>query len=446
AQRRGPGPGRPHGPDRRRAAGRVQRPDGRRPGGLPDQVPQDGPGPVRVLPGQRLPVLRRHGGAVRGGRRAVGERGRRPGVDPGRPARRELRHLPGPHRPAGLRRQRLRRGLPGALDLGPAPVRGQPGPAVLAEGAAGRDHRRAGGDLRPGVRGPGAPLRRRRGRHRVGAHPGQRRGRGAGRAAPGQAADPVRAAGVGDRGGVLPPPVRRPGRRAPAARRRAGRAAGGLPGLPGDHPRAAQGQPRHLRRAGRGGEGRLRHRQRGAAGVQRAHRGLQPGPGQRRGAHREAGQRRGREPGGPGAGDPGRLRARRAPHGAVPAGAAGARRPVPGLDHDPRPRLRGQRVLPLRAGPGVGRADRAGGHGRAGRPARPGHREDPLRRRRRVRRGAGRRQRGAGGGGRGRRRRRRAGRGPARVRPRVRRPHPGRPPAVRGRLPRRRLQRGRAGL
>ena len=37
-----------------------------------------------------------------------------------------------------LRRQRLRRGLPRAVHVGPAPVRGQPGPDVLAEGAAGR--------------------------------------------------------------------------------------------------------------------------------------------------------------------------------------------------------------------------------------------------------------------------------------------------------------------
>ena len=41
-----------------------------------------------------------------------------------------------------LRRQRLRRGLPRPLDLGPATFRGEPGPAGLAQGAAGRCDRR----------------------------------------------------------------------------------------------------------------------------------------------------------------------------------------------------------------------------------------------------------------------------------------------------------------
>ena len=61
-----------------------------------------------------------------------------PGLDPGRPARREFRHLPGQRRVACLRRQRLRRGLSRALHLGPEAVRREPGLARLAEGTAGR--------------------------------------------------------------------------------------------------------------------------------------------------------------------------------------------------------------------------------------------------------------------------------------------------------------------
>ena len=57
----------------------------------------------------------------------------RPDLDPRRPARRELRHLPQRRRPAGLRRQRLRRGLPRPLHLGPAAVR-----RLAGAGRAGR--------------------------------------------------------------------------------------------------------------------------------------------------------------------------------------------------------------------------------------------------------------------------------------------------------------------
>ena len=89
-------------------------------------------------------------GPVRRRRRRLGRRrGRAPGLDPGRPARRELRHLPRRRRPAGLRRQRLRRGLRRALDLGPVPVLCLARPAGLAEGPARREHRRPGRDLRP---------------------------------------------------------------------------------------------------------------------------------------------------------------------------------------------------------------------------------------------------------------------------------------------------------
>ena len=67
----------------------------------------------------------------------VRDRGQRPHLDPRRPARRELRHLPQRRRAAGLRRQRLRRGLPRALHLGPPAVRRLAGAGRLAEGAAG---------------------------------------------------------------------------------------------------------------------------------------------------------------------------------------------------------------------------------------------------------------------------------------------------------------------
>ena len=59
-----------------------------------------------------------------------------PDLDPRRPARGELRHLSQLRRPAGLRRQRLRRGLSRPLHVGPDAVRGQPRADRLAEGAA----------------------------------------------------------------------------------------------------------------------------------------------------------------------------------------------------------------------------------------------------------------------------------------------------------------------
>ena len=49
--------------DRRRTRRRLRGPDRGRPARLPAQVPQDGAGPVLVLPRQRLPVLRRRGRA-----------------------------------------------------------------------------------------------------------------------------------------------------------------------------------------------------------------------------------------------------------------------------------------------------------------------------------------------------------------------------------------------
>ena len=83
-----------------------------------------------------------------------------------------------------------------------------------------------------------------------------------------------------------------------------------------------------LRRARRGREVRLRDRQRRAPGVQRAGRGLQPGPRQRRRALDEAGQRAGAEPVRRLARDRRLLRARGPAHRGQPAGAAGAHRPA----------------------------------------------------------------------------------------------------------------------
>ena len=75
----------------------------------------------------------------------------------------------------------------------------------------------------------------------------------------------------------------------------------------------------------------------------------------------------------------------RAPHGAVPARAAGARRPAAGLDRPGRRRLRGQRGVPVRGRPGLVRAHRAGRDRAGGRLPGPGDREGALRRRLRRR-------------------------------------------------------------
>ena len=118
--------------------------------------------------------LRRDGGPL-------GRRADQPGLDPGRPPRRELRHLHGRRGRAGLRRQRLRRGLPRALHLGPAPVRRQRGAAGVAEGPA---RRRRSTQLVATVPAvlcrPGASFRRERPRPRVGAAARHRRRSGAG--------------------------------------------------------------------------------------------------------------------------------------------------------------------------------------------------------------------------------------------------------------------------
>ena len=94
---------------------------------------------------------------------------------------------------------------------------------------------------------------------------------------------------------VRPQASRRP--RSPSPRRRRARPCGS--GLRAVHRVDPGGQAlpgRHLRDQGRRRAQRVRHRQRGAARVLRAHRGLQPGAGQRRGALDEARQRRGPVP------------------------------------------------------------------------------------------------------------------------------------------------------
>ena len=115
----------------------------------------------------------------------VGRRARAGDLDPRRPARRELRHLPELQRPARLRHQRLRRGLHRPLHLGPAALRRQPGAARLAEGAARGRHRLPDPPLRARLPRPGRPLRRKHGRgRRLRAAPRQHRragARGAGR-------------------------------------------------------------------------------------------------------------------------------------------------------------------------------------------------------------------------------------------------------------------------
>ena len=119
--------------------------------------------------GSRVPVLRgRHRGRGRLRRRA-----QRPDLGPRRPARGELRHLPELRRPAGLRRQRLRRGLRRPVHVGPAAVRRLPGAAGLAEGAARRGRPAADRQVPPRLPVPGRRLPQERGRRRLRAAPRQ---------------------------------------------------------------------------------------------------------------------------------------------------------------------------------------------------------------------------------------------------------------------------------
>ena len=101
--------------DRRRPGRGVLRPDGGRRRRLPDQVPQDGGRSVRLLPGQRLPVLRRHGDAWRTA--WCDERTSRVWIQGDLHAENFGTYMDS-DRPDRVRRQRLRRGLPRARRAG----------------------------------------------------------------------------------------------------------------------------------------------------------------------------------------------------------------------------------------------------------------------------------------------------------------------------------------
>ena len=269
-----------------------------------------------------------------------------PRVDPGRPARRELRHLHGLGRDPRVRRQRLRRGLPRALHLGPAADGGQPGPAGLRQGAVGRGDRADDRVLCAVVRGSGAGVRQRRSRQRVPAHPGEHRGRAARRAPAGATRDARGAAGGDHDGGGGGAALLLRAGRAAARGRRAGLGRGGVRGVSGHDPRGQAPAQRVVCGQGRGGAGRIRDRLGRAAGVQPAGRGPHAGAGERRRALDEAGQRRGRFPRGGRRLDSRLLRAPGPPDGGVPARAAGACGPVAGM------------VLAGRGGPGGRRRSR----------------------------------------------------------------------------------------
>ena len=83
------------------------------------------------------------------------------------------------------------------------------------------------------------------------------------------------------------------------------------------------------------------------------------------------------------------LQARGAPHRGEPAGAPGAHRPAARLHRHRRHRVRRQRGVAVRGRPRLDRHQRARGHARGRRPARPGDRQDPLRLRRGQRPGPG---------------------------------------------------------
>lgn len=232
---------------------------GRRPRGLPRQVPEDGKLRLRLLPGDGLPVLR--GPGAGGPRRPLPGRAHRPGLDPRRSPRRELRHLHGRQRAADLQRQRLRRGLRRPLHLGHQAPRGLARPHRLREGA----ERRADHPPRPDLRGllPGADPRpgdRHQDRRPAAVHSGHGRGRSPRRAPRRPRHDPVRAAGLHDGD----PRVRA----ALRARRRIDRAGRGDPvqdprrlrRLPGDAARGLPRPPRLVPGEGCGRTPRDRHR------------------------------------------------------------------------------------------------------------------------------------------------------------------------------------------
>ena len=319
------------GPHRRHPRGRVLRAHGGGPHGVPAAVPHHGRRPVLVLPGLGLPVLRRPGRP----RGPLGRRAHVAGVDPGRPARGELRHVHGRRRRPRVRRQRLRRGLPRALHVGPHALR-RVSVAVMGwtKALSDEDITRLLETYLRSLPRPGRVLRPRGPRPRVvaAARHGPRRGReGAEEGAAGHAG---LAAGRADgrRGLLAPVPGVLDDARARGRRARGGR--GRLPGLPRHRAGVqADGQP-HVRAQGRRRQHGLRDRQRRAARVPAARRGPHPGAGERRRPHHEAGQRaRGR------AGVPRRARRGvvRAPGPAdrgQPARPAGPRRPLAGLGAD----------------------------------------------------------------------------------------------------------------
>ena len=194
-------------------------------------------------------------------------------VDPGRPARRELRHLHGLGRRARVRRQRLRRGLPGPLHVGP-PADGRLARAAgLRQGALRRHDPAPDRDLRDLLRGDGADVRDDVRRPRVPAHARQHRGGAARRAGGGAAGDArpdARPAHDARPGG---PAVRHRPRRARAGRGGAGGRPGGLRGLPRHDPRGQAPAQHLLRGQGRRRAHRVRHRERRAARLQPAGRG-----------------------------------------------------------------------------------------------------------------------------------------------------------------------------
>ena len=220
--------------------------------------------------GSGLPLLRRHdaGREDRWARRAD-----RPGVDPRGPARRELRHVHERRRAAGLRRQRLRRGVRRASSRGTC---SGSWPAWRCSGwqqgaARRRDHARWSSATARLPR-PGARHSRGDRDARWALHAGHRRRAGADGCCSRRSCPPGSACSSSRPWSRTT--ERRFRRR--ARRRRLDddeRAHGrdGVRGLPRHDSRRPSGSPgAHLRRQGRRGQVGVRHRQRRAAVVQPA--------------------------------------------------------------------------------------------------------------------------------------------------------------------------------
>ena len=364
--------------------------------------------PARLLPRQRLPLLRRRHG--RG--RPVRRRAQRADLDPRRPPRRELRHLPQLRRPAGLRHQRLRRGLPRPVHLGPAAVRGLAGAGRLAEGAA-------RGRRTPADRAVRALLPRRRSTSTARARTTTSRSTSTtprGRSTP-RCAPPGCSAG----------PTCSTGRRCcDDGVRRFDEDALGPPAEPLGADQGGRGRSRATWRrspttsastaalfydlrdvVGKSGFGI------GSAGLP-AYNLLVEGYSQALDNDVVLSMKQANIPAVSRFVDSGGrrllLRERGAPDRRQPAGAAGPHRPAARPHHHRRRGLRGLGGVAVRGGPGLVRPDRARRHPRGGRPAGPGDGQDPLRLRRGQRAGP---RRLPGGGG-DRRRRWRVGGGSSR--------------------------------